>query len=501
MAEQVTLNPKTFSKTYGKTPIVFYPFVEAQKKGNIISPVDGGEKFKISLETTIPEDLFQLLSNEGIPVTKRINSQGTEQPYVVLAEIVDNELQFTKALDQFSPEIAELVQKDVPNITSETKGSFDQYVNDQGLTLSPSTSPLIANQAASRSTSQQEQPSTPVATGLGQRVTYNRTKPKTVLVYPINMSNDQDCMEFSIFTYKNRALGAETVTLNQFESTGGGNINEKGFVSVDQPTVFLPVTKISDTNSVNWQEDQLNEFQRYAASVSLQAMGGGSENFGESVSNFLQSSLSGISNFTNFAMRSDAFGNYVRTMLAGQAIQANNLVTRATGSIINPNMELLFNGPLLRQFQFSFDLIAKSQGEADEIKKIIRFFKRNMAVRESGVKITDNGDAGTIGEGDNAESITAKIGGNNLFLSSPYLFRLRYLTSPAGDSNHQVHQSIGQIKMCALQNFTVDYTPMGSYMTFNDPERSMFMYRLSMSFKELTPLYDTDYVSTHPIGF
>jgi hypothetical protein len=494
MAEKVTLNPKTFSRTYGKNPFAFYPFVEAQKKGNVISPVDDGGKFKISLEATIPEDLFQALSNKGIPVTKRINSQGKEQPYVVLAEIVDNELQFTKALDEIDSEVAELVQKDAPNITSEAKGSFDQYVNDQGLTTGASTEPIIPNQAASGPSS------TPVANGLGQRVTYKKTKPKKVLVYPINMSDQQDCMEFSIFTYKNRKLGTETVTLNQFESTGGGNINEKGFEPVDQPTVFLPVTKISDTNSVNWQEDQLNEFQRYAASVSLQSMGAGSANFGESVSNFLQSTLSGISNFTNFAKRSDAFGNYVRTMLAGQAVQSNSLVTRATGSVVNPNMELLFNGPLLRQFQFSFDLIAKSQGEADEIKKIIRFFKRNMAVRESNVKISDTGDVETIGEGDSVEAITAKIGGNNVFLSSPHLFRLRYLTSPA-DGARQVHQSIGQIKMCALQNFTVDYTPMGSFMTFNDPERSMFMYRLSMSFKELTPLYDTDYVSTHPIGF
>jgi hypothetical protein len=37
-------------------------------------------------------------------------------------------------------------------------------------------------------------------------------------------------------------------------------------------------------------------------------------------------------------------------------------------------------------------------------------------------------------------------------------------------------------------------------MTFNDTDRTMFMYRLSMQFRELTPLYDTDYAG-HPIGF
>jgi hypothetical protein len=41
---------------------------------------------------------------------------------------------------------------------------------------------------------------------------------------------------------------------------------------------------------------------------------------------------------------------------------------------------------------------------------------------------------------------------------------------------------------------------MGTYMTFNDTEKTMFMYRINLQFKELTPVYSSDY-DDHPIGY
>ena len=54
--------------------------------------------------------------------------------------------------------------------------------------------------------------------------------------------------------------------------------------------------------------------------------------------------------------------------------------------------------------------------------------------------------------------------------------------------------------MCALQNFTIDYTPAGSYMTYDDG--SMTSYNVSLSFGELNPIYDTDFDnSDNDMGF
>ena len=63
---------------------------------------------------------------------------------------------------------------------------------------------------------------------------------------------------------------------------------------------------------------------------------------------------------------------------AGQAVGAN-VFTRATGTVVNPNLELLFSGPRLRTFQFNFTLTPRSEEEATMVRKIIKFFKRTSA--------------------------------------------------------------------------------------------------------------------------
>ena len=50
---------------------------------------------------------------------------------------------------------------------------------------------------------------------------------------------------------------------------------------------------------------------------------------------------------------------------------------------------------------------------------------------------------------------------------------------------------INLIKECALQSFTVNYTPEGNYMTFADG--LMTSYEISMQFQELEPIFNDDY--------
>ena len=62
----------------------------------------------------------------------------------------------------------------------------------------------------------------------------------------------------------------------------------------------------------------------------------------------------------------------VATVVAGAASGiGQQLVTRTTGAILNPNMELLFNSPALRQFSFQFQLSARERDESIEIMKIL----------------------------------------------------------------------------------------------------------------------------------
>ena len=82
-----------------------------------------------------------------------------------------------------------------------------------------------------------------------------------------------------------------------------------------------------------------------------------------------------------------------------------------------------------------------------------------------------------------------------VFLKSPFVFDIQY------QSGNSEHKSLNRIKTCALLGCDVDYTPDGSYMTFNDEQRTMTSYQLTLRFSELDPIYNTDYEEDHPIGY
>jgi hypothetical protein len=123
-------------------------------------------------------------------------------------------------------------------------------------------------------------------------------------------------------------------------------------------------------------------------------------------------------------------------------------------------MELLFNGPTLRPFNFTFKLASRSEKESETIRSIIRFFKQGMApIRTQ----------------------------SNLFLKAPHTFQMQYL------HRGEEHKFLNQFKECALQSFSVSYTPEGQYATFQDG--AMVSYQITMQFSELEPVFNDDYTN------
>ena len=55
------------------------------------------------------------------------------------------------------------------------------------------------------------------------------------------------------------------------------------------------------------------------------------------------------------------------------------------------------------------------------------------------------------------------------------------------------HSFLPKIKECALTGFSMNYTPDGNYQTYENS--SMVAYEMSMSFKELEPIYHDEYTA------
>ena len=231
-------------------------------------------------------------------------------------------------------------------------------------------------------------------------------------------------------------------------------------------SVTLPiVTGIEDPNRVDWQGATLNPIQALGASGALGVFQGVAE--GQGISEVFGNAAGAVRN-ASMKMAGEAgsdIRNAINVYLAQRAVGAQGLLSRATGAVLNPNLEMLFGGPSLRNFAFTFTLSPRDAEEADQVRKILRFFKQGMSVKTTA---------------------------SNVFLKAPNVFDIQYQTFNT-EGQQIVHPSINIIKTCALLSCNVQYTPNNTYMTYEDPFRTMTAYQLTLSFGELDPIYDNDY--------
>lgn len=256
------------------------------------------------------------------------------------------------------------------------------------------------------------------------------------------------------------------VDFNEVEN--GTNVKQKVIGTVQLP---MP-NNISEENNTGWGDDSLS-------TIAAGMMG----------------SVSGVIENVMDAQFSAAFDDFkeavgkvgsdpIRTRLeryltaqaaasvlkfGGVQIDPEAYLTRATGTVINPNVELLFNGPKLRQFAFQFKMTPRSQKEAVHIRSIIKFFKKGMAPRRS------------------------KNAAEFIFLGTPNVFRIRYVANRDNEMG-----SIGKIKTCALNSCGINYTPDGSYASFDDSivGSQPIAVTMQLGFTELTPIYSDEYDSS-----
>tara|TARA_B100001175_G_scaffold39148_1_gene28491 strand:+ start:55 stop:1368 length:1314 start_codon:yes stop_codon:yes gene_type:complete len=282
-----------------------------------------------------------------------------------------------------------------------------------------------------------------------------------VYVFPTTLragSQGQDFLKFDMMKYEPK----EIVGAMEKGSLGLSD-RKKDRKSIG--TVILPIPGgIQDQQQVQWGSDSMDAAAIALSDIALSAITEG-----------LGAGVDAAVNTAKNISKSDDAKKALATAIAGSASGAGNLLTRTTGAIMNPNMELLFNSPNLRSFNFSFTLAPRNKSEAMVVIKIIRFFKQGMS------------------------PIRSK---SRLFLRSPHTFRLAYKHKVGLTNDKDDHPFLNKFKECALNGFGVNYTPSGQYSTYEDGV--MTSYQMTMGFQELEPVYNDDYGNdTFPneIGF
>jgi hypothetical protein len=270
------------------------------------------------------------------------------------------------------------------------------------------------------------------------------------------------------------SLASGNTGIRENLGTDNRSTNRYGQNSKALSYIILPMQPgINEANSVSWGEDSMNILQLLGSSFLNNYFSGISDK------GFIESAKKEfIDLYRSFNTLKDgavASNSEIAALLAG-FVTNTNVIQRTTGSVINPNLELLFSGPKMRVFNFNFEMTPRFEAEAEQIRKIIKTFKKYMA---------------------------PEVTKGNAFLKSPKIFQLEYIYNGDGDPERQgtQHPYLNKIKPCALLDFQVNYTPDGTYMTYRSGG-SMTRYTLQMTFAETEPIYQDDQnLSSNDMGY
>ena len=316
-----------------------------------------------------------------------------------------------------------------------------------------------------------------------------RKKKGGVLRYPYEaLTANTDYLQIDIVEYKSVKQSSGSLISNP--SSGNRRLTSSAAVGGTRPrglsksalintgSILLPVpNSVQDGNSVDVGSSKLGNVVATAASATkdLMDVSPGDSDYMDKMGSIISKGSGDVAGGVgDFNKASDL----LKQQLSANALSAfggnitlDQMMARQNGEVFNPNMELLFNGPTLRGFKFSWKMMPRNQKEAEQCKLIILAFKQNMAPKTKA----------SPGQG------------GSWFLKTPNVFELRYRTGS------QDHPFLHKFKQCFLTDIAVNYTGEGSHMTYGDGTPASM--QMDLSFKELEPIYDVDYEDVEGVGY
>ena len=296
--------------------------------------------------------------------------------------------------------------------------------------------------------------------------------------YPLDINTDQDHLKITKYDYVrpnvNQSKPNITQETDQTQNSAGDSVRGSDPLG----SVFLPMPKVVDVNGAEWGESKLSaaglatlQTSKFAAQIANLVPGGAEQRRrneeaeallkerGQQPKDIGEETTALFDKLGKEAQRLTTTGvAQLGATALGTQIDANTILARVGGVVQNPNAEMLFQGPVIRDFSFSFKMIARSEKEGREIRKIIKFFKKGMAPKFK----------------------------NIVFISAPNIFTLDYRNSFGRLDTVNKFNPGG----LALTTLNVDYAPSGYWSAYRDSQP--VAVKMDMTFTELRPIYEKD---------
>ena len=306
-----------------------------------------------------------------------------------------------------------------------------------------------------------------------------------IMAYPLDIDTKQDHFKITKYKYQRADINLSKPARTR-KNKDGEIVNVAGdsvLGSKLDGSIILPMPKATDANAAGWGGSDLTATELGTLGLAQQIDANPLD-----VARFLDlPSLSGLSTKqireqfdAKMAKRDagelDPIGGIVAgtqafnastiaklTGILGANIDVDTFLARTGGRVLNPNAEMLFQGPVIRDFSFEFQMIARSRKEGDEIRRIIRFLKLGMAPKFENIG----------------------------FLANPDVFKLEYKNGPKGLLKTVNRFNPGGL---ALTTLKTDYAPNGYWAAYTDSQPVAI--KLSLAFTELRPIYEGDQEAT-----
>ena len=156
----------------------------------------------------------------------------------------------------------------------------------------------------------------------------------------------------------------------------------------------------------------------------------------------------------------------------GGNISFNDLSGSTRGIVINPNAELMYDSPEMREIGMVFKMVPRTPDESKIIRRICQAFRQHSMPTYGGADSEekfgevwgdwDKKNKNKVGAANNKDSTQLDLGAMNNFIRVPDLCKFTFM------HGNKVHPYLVQFKPCAISKVEVTYTPDGTFSTYSD---------------------------------